>query len=147
MSGPFGAREGAGGGAVVAEVRVMAFGLAPRGWAWCDGQVVPIAQNEPLYQLLGTTFGGDGTSTFALPDTRGRTPVHAGARRSLGQRGGEREHELSEGELPDHSHQVVASTAVGSVSNPSGHFLAAANNWYTEPTSVTARARVSRTTT
>src|SRR3954469_18567145 len=79
MSGPSGAREGAGGGAVVAEVRVMAFGLAPRGWAWCDGQVVPIAQNEPLYHLVGTAFGGDGTSTFPLPDARGRTPVHAGA--------------------------------------------------------------------
>jgi microcystin-dependent protein len=121
----------------------MAFGLAPRGWARCDGQMLPTAQNEPLYQLLGATFGGDGTSTFALPDARGRTPVHAGTRRSLGERGGEREHELSEGELPDHRHPVAASGAVGSSSNPSGRFLGGANNWYTEPASLRALAPAS----
>ncbi len=92
------------------EVRLMSFQFAPRGWAQCNGQLLPINQNQALFSLLGTTFGGNGTTNFALPNLQGRTPIHMGAGFTLGQAGGEQSHILSIGEMPAHNHPMNAST-------------------------------------
>jgi microcystin-dependent protein len=95
----------------LSEVRVMSFEFAPRGWALCNGQLLPINQNQALFSLLGTTFGGDGRVNFALPDLRARTPIHVGSGHTLGERGGEQAHTLSIAELPEHTHAANATTA------------------------------------
>jgi microcystin-dependent protein len=88
----------------LSEIRIMSFGFPPKGWALCNGQLLPINQNQALFSLLGTTFGGDGRVNFALPDLRGRTPIHVGSGHTLGERGGEQAHTLSIAELPQHTH-------------------------------------------
>jgi microcystin-dependent protein len=88
----------------LSEIRIMSFGFAPKGWALCDGQLLPINQNQALFSLLGTTYGGDGRVNFALPDLRARTPIHIGSGHTLGERGGEQAHTLSIAELPTHVH-------------------------------------------
>jgi len=88
----------------LAEVRIVGFNFAPRGWAFCDGQILPINQNQSLYSLLGTTYGGDGRTSFALPDMRGRTPIHVGSGHLQGQKSGEERHTLSVAEMPQHQH-------------------------------------------
>jgi microcystin-dependent protein len=90
----------------LSEVRLMSFVFAPKGWALCNGQLLPINQNQALFSLLGTTFGGDGRVNFALPDLRGRTPIHVGSGHTLGERGGEPAHTLSIAELPTHTHAL-----------------------------------------
>ena len=104
----------------LAEVRMVGFNFAPRGWAFCDGQILPINQNQSLYSLLGTTYGGDGRTTFALPDLRGRTPIHVGSSGATehrqGQKSGEETHTLAVNEMPQHQHAVDASDA--EVNNP-----------------------------
>jgi microcystin-dependent protein len=102
----------------LSEIRVMSFVFAPKGWALCNGQLLPINQNQALFSLLGTTFGGDGRVNFALPDLRGRTPIHVGSGHTLGERGGEQAHTLSIAELPEHIHVLRASNAVGNSVNP-----------------------------
>ena len=92
----------------------MSFVFAPTGWALCNGQLLPINQNQALFSLLGTTFGGDGRVNFALPDLRGRTPIHVGSGHTLGERGGEQAHTLSIGELPTHAHVLNATSNVSS---------------------------------
>lgn len=113
----------------LAEVRMVGFNFAPRGWAFCDGQILPINQNQSLYSLLGTTYGGDGRTSFALPDLRGRTPIHVGRSNggqshTLGQKSGEETHTLSVNELPNHDHVLRASSSVGGTNRPSGNILA-----------------------
>jgi microcystin-dependent protein len=98
----------------LSEIRIMSFGFAPKGWALCNGQTLPINQNQALFALLGTTYGGDGRTTFALPDLRGRTPIHQGAGHSLGERAGEASHTLSASELPTHTHGLSATSATDS---------------------------------
>lgn len=93
----------------LAEIRLMSFGFPPRGWAQCDGQLLPINQNQALFSLLGTTFGGNGQTNFALPNMRGRVPIKAGAGFTLGQQGGETAHTLSIAEIPAHNHPMAAS--------------------------------------
>lgn len=93
----------------LSETRIMSFSFAPKGWAMCNGQLLPINQNQALFALLGTTFGGDGRVNFALPDLRGRTPIHVGNGHTLGERAGEQAHTLSIQELPQHTH-VLKST-------------------------------------
>jgi microcystin-dependent protein len=93
----------------LAEIRIMSFVFAPKGWALCNGQLLPINQNQALFSLLGTTFGGDGRVNFGLPDLRGRTPIHVGTGHTLGERGGEQAHTLSIAELPTHTHVMNAS--------------------------------------
>ena len=90
----------------LSEIRIMSFVFAPKGWALCNGQLLPINQNQALFSLLGTTFGGDGRVNFGLPDIRGRTPIHVGSGHTLGERGGEQAHTLSIAELPTHTHTV-----------------------------------------
>jgi microcystin-dependent protein len=94
----------------LSEVRIMSFIYPPKGWALCNGQLLPINQNQALFSLLGTTFGGDGRVNFALPDLRGRVPIHVGSGHTLGERGGEQAHTLSIAELPTHTHVLQAST-------------------------------------
>jgi microcystin-dependent protein len=95
----------------LSEIRIMSFNFAPKGWALCNGQLLPINQNQALFALLGTMYGGDGRVNFALPDLRGRTPIHMGDGHTLGERGGEPAHTLSIAELPQHVHVAQATTA------------------------------------
>jgi microcystin-dependent protein len=103
---------------------MFGFDFAPRGWSFLDGQVLPIAQNQALYSLLGTTYGGDGRTSFALPDLRGRTPVHAGNGFSLGEKGGNETVTLTESDIPAHTHFVHASSQPGNVGSPDDNVLA-----------------------
>ena len=122
----------------LSEIRLMSFVFAPKGWALCNGQLLPINQNQALFSLLGTTFGGDGRVNFALPDLRGRTPIHVGSGHTLGERGGEQAHTLTVGEMPAHIHGLNASTtASGGTDNPTGNFLGSASNLYHTPASLT----------
>lgn len=94
----------------LAEIRIFSFGFAPRNWAFCNGQLLPINQNQALFSLLGTYYGGNGQTNFALPDIRDRAPIHVGGAHSLGERGGEQAHTLNITELPTHTHVVNGST-------------------------------------
>lgn len=108
----------------LAEIRIVAFNFAPRGWAFCDGQVLPINQNQSLYSLLGTTYGGDGRTSFALPDLRGRVPLHVGSGYTQGQSSGNEGVALTEGQIPVHTHEARASSVTGNNPNPGSRVLA-----------------------
>ena len=117
----------------LSEIRIMSFGFAPKGWALCNGQLLPINQNQALFSLLGTTYGGDGRVNFGLPNFQGRTPMHVGNSFVLGQRGGEQSHTLSIPEMPIHPHFVKASTmTTGTTNIPAGNVLtnSSPNNIY-----------------
>jgi|SRR2546425_5670583 len=94
----------------LSEIRIMSFGFAPKGWALCNGQLLPINQNQALFSLLGTTYGGDGRVNFGLPDLQGRTPIHMGQGHTLGERGGEQAHTLTLQEMPTHIHSTQGSS-------------------------------------
>jgi len=121
----------------LSEIRIMSFVFAPKGWALCNGQLLPINQNQALFSLLGTTFGGDGRVNFALPDVRGRTPIHVGSGHTLGERGGEQAHTLSIAELPTHTHVLSGSGANAAVNSPGGNSLANTTALYHGPSSLT----------
>ena len=109
----------------VAEIRIFPFNFAPRGWAWCDGQLLPLSQNTALFSLLGTTYGGNGKSNFALPDLQGRAPMHPGqgpglSLHDLGETGGSDTVTLLESEMPAHIHSVNASGAPADAQTPAG---------------------------
>jgi microcystin-dependent protein len=101
----------------------MSFNFPPKGWALCNGQLLPINQNQALFSLLGTTYGGDGRVNFALPNLIGRVPQHFGAGFTLGQLGGEVAHILTQGEMPQHTHLANASSSTGSTNLPSGNLV------------------------
>lgn len=109
----------------VGEIRMFAGNFAPAGWMFCEGQLLPISENETLFQLIGTTYGGDGQSTFALPDLRGRIPLHQGNGFILAETGGAEEITLTVSQIPAHSHPLLASSALGSLPNPGNSALAA----------------------
>ncbi len=116
----------------VAEIRILACNFPPEGWAFCNGQLLPIAQNTALFSLLGTIYGGDGKSTFALPDLQMRTPLHAGAgpglsARDLGESGGEAGHALLQSAMASHGHDMVASGANATTTLAQGNMLATVN--------------------
>ena len=122
----------------LAEIRIMSFNFPPKGWALCNGQLLPINQNQALFSLLGTTFGGDGRVNFALPDLRTRVPIHVGNGHALGERGGATAQTLMMSQMAMHTHTVVGATgSSGGVDNPSGAFLGSASNVYSAPTTMT----------
>lgn len=132
----------------LSEIRLMSFVFAPRGWALCNGQLLPINQNQGLFSLLGTTFGGDGRVNFALPDLRGRTPIHVGSGHTLGERGGEQAHTLSIAELPEHTHSVVASlTPGGQVATGGKVFANTGANTFGAPSGLSAMGAAMLTNT
>jgi microcystin-dependent protein len=104
----------------VGEIRMFAGNFAPAGWMFCEGQLLPISENETLFQLIGTTYGGDGQSTFALPDLRGRIPLHFGNGFILAETGGAEEITLTVNQIPAHTHALLATMNPGSTSNPQG---------------------------
>lgn len=108
----------------LAEIRIMGFNFPPRGWALTDGQILPINQSQSLYSLLGTTYGGDGRTSFALPDLRSRTPIHRDDGHNLGQKSGAETVTLTAAEIAAHTHSVRASETVGNAPTPTGHVLA-----------------------
>ena len=108
----------------VGEIRMFAGNFAPAGWMFCEGQLLPISENETLFQLIGTTYGGDGESTFGLPDLRGRIPVHQGNGLILAETGGAEEITLTLPQIPAHSHPLLASQAGGNVNTPTGNVTA-----------------------
>ena len=111
------------------ELKVISWNFAPRGWAFCNGQLLPINQNQALFALLGTTYGGDGQQTFALPNLEGSVPMHfgtngGGSQFVLGQRGGETQHTLSLTEMPTHTHTVAVASGTGTSQAPGGNYWA-----------------------
>jgi microcystin-dependent protein len=105
----------------VGEIRMFAGNFAPAGWLFCEGQLLPISENEVLFQLIGTTYGGDGESTFAVPDLRGRIPIHQGNGFVLAETGGAEAVTLTVNQIPNHTHPVIASTGPGSVNSPTNN--------------------------
>jgi len=113
----------------VAEIRIFPFNFAPKGWAWCDGQLLPLSQNTALFSLLGTTYGGDGKSNFALPDLQGRAPMHPGqgpglSLHDLGETGGTETVSLLESEIPAHAHTLQCLNPAGNRTTPVGNTIA-----------------------
>ncbi|HEX8239811.1 MAG TPA: tail fiber protein [Allosphingosinicella sp.] len=122
----------------LAEIRIVSFGFAPKGWAMTNGQLLPINQNQALFSLLGTTFGGDGRVNFALPDLRARVPIHFGDGHTLGEKGGEQAHTITQAEMPTHTHIVQGSQNAGDKQTAVGNVLGAvASRIYTDPTALT----------
>ena len=111
----------------IGEVKIVSFNFPPKGFALCNGQTLPIAQNAALFSILGTTYGGDGTTNFALPNLQGRVPLHVGTNFVLGQVGGEETHTLIQGEMPQHTHAVNASSAAGDQALPTNNYWANGN--------------------
>jgi len=113
----------------VAEIRIFPFNFSPRGWAWCDGQLLPLSQNTALFSLLGTTYGGNGVSNFALPDLQGRAPMHPGqgpglSLHDLGEQGGSDAVTLLQSEIPSHPHTLRGDRNVAETPDPTGNTLA-----------------------
>jgi microcystin-dependent protein len=117
----------------VGMIAIFPYNFAPKGWLPCNGQLIPINQNQALFSLLGTTYGGDGRVNFALPNLQGRVPVGMGGGRTLGERAGEASHTLTQPEMPAHTHQLSGSSSPASLSNPTGNVFAATsgNNYGT----------------
>ena len=108
----------------LSEIRIFSFNFPPKGWALCNGQLLPINQNQALFSLLGTTYGGNGQTNFALPNLQGKVPIHEGSGFTLGQAGGEYAHTLTQSEMPAHTHFVNASQTDGNTNTPTGNILA-----------------------
>jgi microcystin-dependent protein len=126
----------------VGEIRMFAGNFAPAGWAFCDGQLLSISENETLFVLIGTTYGGDGQSTFALPDLRGRIPIHQGNGFILAETGGAEQITLTVQQIAAHSHPLIATTSVANQSSPSNNVVAqsTAADLYIEDTATAALA-------
>src|SRR5213594_632886 len=131
----------------LSEIRIFSFNFAPQGWAFCNGQLLLIAQNQALFSLLGTTYGGDGRVNFGLPDLQGRTAIHVSNGHSLGERGGEQAHTLSIAELPTHVHGLMATSNDAAAAIPSGNLLSrqAPANPFTGPNNLAAMNAASLT--
>ena len=118
----------------VGEIRIFAGNFAPSGWMFCDGQLLPISEWETLFNLIGTTYGGDGQSTFALPDLRGRIPMHQGNGHVQAEQGGAETVTLTTNQIPVHNHALLATSAVGTQSSPAGNYYAASGvQLYADP--------------
>src|SRR5215468_5630818 len=119
----------------LSEIRIMSFGFPPKGWTFCNGQLLPINQNQALFSLLGTTYGGDGRQTFALPNLQGQVPIHMGNGHTLGGRSGSQAVTLSIAQLPTHTHVAQASTANGDALTPIGNNFGTAAGLYADANS------------
>ncbi len=122
----------------LSEIRIMSFNFAPQGWAMCNGQLLPINQNQDLFSLLGTTYGGNGQTNFALPNLQGRVPMHLGGSHSLGERSGEAAHTLSTNELHAHLHFVNGTSDNADTPIGAGNVFATASNLYTPASNLTS---------
>jgi microcystin-dependent protein len=121
----------------LSEIKIVSFNFAPKGWALCNGQFLPINQNQALFALLGTTYGGNGQTTFALPNLRGQVPIHMGNGHTLGEAAGTTAVTVNIQQLPTHTHICQASASNGNQPIPTNGLLAAANNLWTNPTGLT----------
>jgi len=134
----------------IGQIMMVGFNFAPRGWALCNGQLLSIAQNTALFSLLGTYYGGDGRTTFGLPDLRGRMPIHQGqgsglTNRTIGQPGGEETVSLSSTQMPQHTHLVAAQSGPGNSTNPTNNYPAASSardNIYSNTANTTMNAQM-----
>jgi microcystin-dependent protein len=122
----------------LSEIRIMSFGFAPRGWAMCNGQLLPINQNQALFSLLGTTYGGNGQTNFGLPDLRGNVPIHVGQGHTLGEKGGEQAHTLTQNEMPTHTHFLNSFSDNADTPIAAGNLLAGAAGLYGPAASLTS---------
>ena len=122
----------------LSEIKIISWNFAPKGWAFCNGQFLPINQNQALFSLLGTTYGGNGQTTFALPDLRGRIPIHFGSGHTLGEAAGAESVTLTLQQLPTHLHFMGASSQNADIDIPTGANLAAFNNGYRQATNLVA---------
>ncbi len=114
----------------VGEIRMFAGNFAPAGWMFCEGQLLPISENETLFNLIGTTYGGDGQSTFALPDLRGRIPIHQGNGFILAETGGAETVTLTVQQIPAHSHPFLGTSSIANDANPGGNVVAQASSFF-----------------
>ena len=121
----------------LSEIKIVSFNFPPKGWALCNGQLLPINQNQALFSLLGTTYGGNGQTNFALPNIRGRVPIHIGNGHTLGEAAGSTSVTVNIQQLPTHLHALQATNTNGAIANPTNAVLGAANNFYTNPVSLT----------
>lgn len=121
----------------LSEIKVVSFNFPPKGWALCNGQLLPINQNQALFALLGTTYGGNGQTTFALPNLRGRVPIHMGNGHTLGESAGTTAVTVNIQQLPTHIHALQATNTNGALANPTGAVLGAVNNAYSNPAALT----------
>ena len=110
----------------LSEIKIFSFNFSPKGWAFCNGQLLPINQNQALFALIGTYYGGDGRVNFALPNLQGNTPIHMGSGQTLGQLGGEQNHTLTMAEIPAHTHTWSATNAAANAPNPTANLLGGA---------------------
>jgi microcystin-dependent protein len=124
----------------LAEIRIFSFGFAPKGWAMCNGALLPINQNQALFSLLGTMYGGNGQTTFQLPNFQGRMPIHVGGSFQIGQFGGEEVHTLTASELPQHTHAVSGQSGARTVTAPAGAVLASGDIYGIGPPDATMGA-------
>src|SRR5690349_7718788 len=121
----------------LSEIKVVSFNFPPKGWALCNGQLLPINQNQALFSLLGTRYGGNGQTNFALPDLRGRVPIHFSFAHGQGERAGQEFHTITASEMPTHVHAAVATTGSGNTTMPGNALLGPANNLYGPPANLT----------
>jgi microcystin-dependent protein len=120
------------------EIKLISWNFPPKGWAFCNGQLMPINQNQALFSILGTTYGGNGQTNFALPDLRSRIPVHVGSMFTLGGSTGEENHTLNGSEMPTHTHALIGTSNPATVNAPTGNFLAnSPGNLYAAPAALT----------
>jgi microcystin-dependent protein len=121
----------------IAEIKIISFNFPPKGWAFCNGQLLPINQNQALFALLGTTYGGNGQTSFALPNLQGRMPLHVGGGIALGQTASEVNHTLLISEMPSHTHAATGSSTTASVGDPTNNLWATGNSAYNPATNTT----------
>jgi microcystin-dependent protein len=117
----------------LSEIKIVSFNFPPKGWAFCNGQFLPINQNQALFALLGTTYGGNGQTTFALPNLRGRLPIHMGNGHTLGEAAGSTSVTVNIQQLPTHAHGLMATNTAGATANPVNAYLGAVNSMYRSP--------------
>ena len=122
----------------LAEIRLMSFNFPPKGWAFCNGQLLPINQNQALFSLLGTMYGGNGQTNFALPNLQGKVPIHMGSGHTQGEASGQEATTLNISQMPTHTHQAASVNGSASTNSPNGAFLAASAAVYHGPTTLTS---------